>query len=168
MNYFLTNIKKLFVLGLPLELVLLKKNEAELRNPSQRRYSPFMKQFTHTLYFYSPKAYNFLKEHFVLPNGRTIRKWLCSVNCEPGILNEIMEYLKQQVKENAHLRDCALIVDGMSIRKHVAWDHSAGKFTENVNYGGIVDIDFEMAVSEALFFQIVSYSKKFKCPVAYF
>lgn len=156
------------LLGLPLELVLLKKREGDIKKSSQRRYSEVMKQFAHTLYFYSPKAYHFLRQHFVLPNGRTIRKWLQSVNCEPGILNEVLEFLKQEVKENEYLRNCALIVDAMAIRKQVIWDHSAGKFSGNVNYGGIVEIDFEMAASEALFFQIVSYSRNFKCPVAYF
>lgn len=127
-----------------------------------------MKEFAQTLYFYSPKAYNFVKKYFILPNGRTIRKWLCRLNCEPGLLHEVLEYLKIEVPKNRHLKMCALIMDGMSIRKQVIWDDSQGKFTGNVDYGGLIDVDFEMAASEALFFQIVSYTTNFKCPIAYF
>lgn len=42
-------------LGLPLELVLLQKQENEGVKSGQRRYSSLMKQFAHTLYFYSQK-----------------------------------------------------------------------------------------------------------------
>lgn len=145
-----------------------KKATLQGAHPGQRRYSVLMKQFAHTLYFYSPKAYNFLRQHFILPNGRTIRKWLSSVNCEPGILAEVLEYLKNAVKNNVHLKNCALIIDGMAIRKQVLWDNSQGRFTGNVNYGGLIEVDFEMAASEALFLQIVSYTENFKSPVAYF
>lgn len=155
-------------IGLPLELVLLQKKNEKDTNPGQRRYSSLMKQFVHTLYFYSPKAYNFLRQYFILPNGRTIRKWLSSVKCEPGILQEVLDYLKDSVKKHTNLKNCALIIDGMSIRKQVVWDDSEGRFIGNVNYGGIIDVDFEMAATEALFFQIVSYTENFKCPVAYF
>lgn len=127
-----------------------------------------MKQFAHTLYFYSPKAYNFLRKYFVLPNGRTIRKWLSSLNCEPGILSEVLEFLKTEVSSKNYLKNCALIVDAMSIRKQTVWDHSEGKFMGKINYGGIIDMDQEIPASEALFFQIVSFTQNFKCPVAYF
>lgn len=158
----------LFNLGLPLELVLLQKKEQEDTATGQRRYSDVMKQFAHTLYFYSPKAYAFLRKHFVLPNGRTIRKWLSSVRCEPGVLAEVLNFLKEEVETKQNLKNCCLIVDSMAIRKQTLWDNQSGKYTGNVNYGGIIDVDFQMSASEALFFQIVSYTGHFKCPVAYF
>lgn len=55
----------------------------------------------------------------------------------------------------------------MSIRKQIMWDDSQGKFLGYVDYGGIVDIDYDSPASEALFLQIVSYTNKFKLPVAY-
>lgn len=140
----------------------------EETHPGQRRYSSLMKQFAHTIYYYSPKVYNFLREHFTLPNERTVRKWLCTVNCEPGILGEVLNFLKTQVEEIPSLKNCALIFDSMAIRKETVWDNQHGKYTGNVDYGGIIDVDFEMIATEALFFQIVSYTKPFKCPVAYF
>lgn len=151
---------------MPLELVLLQKGKDEGVHSGQRRYSPLMKQFAHTLYFYSPKAYNFLRKQFVLPNGRTIRKWLSSLNCHPGILGEVLEFLKKEVHDKPHFKNCALIMDAMSIRKQVLWDNNEGRYFGNVDYGGL--IDFEMPATEALFLQIVSYTNNFKCPVAYF
>lgn len=78
-----------------MELVLLQKEKDKGVHSGQRRYSTLMRQFAHTLYFYSPKAYNLLRQNFVLPNGRTVRKWLSSLNCEPGILGEVSEFLKK-------------------------------------------------------------------------
>lgn len=151
-----------------MELVLLQKGKDEGVHSGQRRYSPLMKQFAHTLYFYSPKAYNFLRKQFVLPNGRTIRKWLSSLNCHPGILGEVLEFLKKEVHDKPHFKNCALIMDAMSIRKQVLWDNNEGRYFGNVDYGGLIDTDFEMPATEALFLQIVSYTNNFKCPVAYF
>lgn len=55
----------------------------------------------------------------------------------------------------------------MSIRKQILWNNSSGEYIGYVNYGGIVDIDFQGIATEALVFQIVSLNGNFKCPVAY-
>lgn len=133
-----------------------------------RRYTDVMKKFATTLYFYSPKAYNFVKEHFILPNGRTIRKWLSKTKCYPGFLTEVFQFLKEELLQKPDLKNCALIFDSMSIRKQIIWDNAEGRFTGNVDYGGMIDPDFDSPASEALFIQIVSYRSKFKCPIAYF
>lgn len=165
-GYFIKTTRS--VLDVPLELLLLQKQKNEGLNPRQRRYSELIRKFAHTLYFYSPKAYNFLRQHFVLPNGRTIRNWLGSMHCEPGILTEVLEYLKEEVPVKPYLKNCALIFDSMAIRKQVIFDNNQGQFLGNINLGNIIDVDHEMPASEALFFQIVSYTYNFKCPVAYF
>lgn len=147
---------------------MLQKNIRKENHPGQRRYSQLMKQFAQTLYFYSPKAYTFLREYFTLPNGRTIRKWLSKLKCEPGILGEVLDFLKIEISDKPYLKNCALILDSMAIRTQTVWDNQNGKFTGYINYGGIIDVDHEMAATEALFFQIVSYSYPYKCPIAYF
>lgn len=136
--------------------------------PSRRRYSGLMKQFAHTLYFYAPKAYNFVRKHFLLPNPRTIRRWLSTKNCCPGFLSEVLEFLKVEVIKQPCLAHCALIVDAMSIHKQIIWDQQQGKFVGYIDYGGAVEINQDTPASEALFFQIVSYTNRYKCPVAYF
>lgn len=53
--------------------------------------------------------------------------------------------------DKPHLKNCALVMDGISIRKEVLWDNNKGIYFGNVDYGGIIDTDFEMPASEALF-----------------
>jgi hypothetical protein len=92
---------------------------------------------------------------------------LSKIDAQPGFLNEAMDFLKEEeVVKKQTLKQCAPIFDIMALRK-VVWDHSEGKFTANVDYRGLVDVGFDVAASEALFFQIISYSKRFKCLVSY-
>lgn len=68
-----------FCVGFALDFII-NPNTNENVAPGHRRYTDSMKQFAQSLYFYSPKAYNFLHQSFKLPNPRTLRKWLSSVN----------------------------------------------------------------------------------------
>lgn len=56
----------------------------ELRNnkkcPRNRRYSVSIKQFALTLFFYSPRAYQFVRKKIILPHSRAIRRWLSDEN----------------------------------------------------------------------------------------
>lgn len=73
------------------------------------RYTNTMKDFSKTLYFYSPKAYNYCRILFTLPHPSTIRSWMSSIQCEPGFLTEVFLFLKSEViKNNYWLEDCCL------------------------------------------------------------
>jgi hypothetical protein len=102
-----------------------------------------------------------------LPHSSTIRKWLSSVTCEVGFLSEVFEFLKTQ-SHNDYLKDVALIFDSMAIRKQIVYDKQSDKHYGYVDLGGIANIETEEMATEALVLQIVSFTKKFKCPVAYF
>lgn len=54
--------------GFSLKLLI---SEYEKKNiaPSKRTYSDLMKQFSLTLFFYSLKAYKFVRSHFFLPHS---------------------------------------------------------------------------------------------------
>lgn len=108
--------------------------------PSRRRYSVLMKQFAHTLHFYAPKAYNFVKKHFLLPNPKTIRKWLSTKNYCPSFLTEVLDFFKVDITKQPCLAHCALIFDATSIRKQI-WDQQQGKFVSYVDYGRAKDIN---------------------------
>jgi DNA transposase THAP9 len=166
-NENLNSVMENYFTGFPLELLVHQHNNEGVV-PKRRRYSNIMKQFAQTLYFYSPKAYTFVRQHFILPNGRTIRNWLSTFNCKPGFLLEVLEFLKVECKSKQYLKDCALIFDSMSIRKQICWDEKEDKHSGYSDYGGIIDCDLEDPASEVLMFQIVSYQNNFKCPVAYF
>lgn len=134
----------------------------------RRTYSDEMKKFAMTLYFYSPKAFNFVREKLFLPNSSTIRKWLSTRNCDVGFLSEVFEFLKKEVFAQPYLKEVSLVFDSMSIRSQLIYDVKNGKQCGYVDFGGIsLDAGEELA-TEALVLLVVSYTKSFKCPIAYF
>ncbi|EFN73364.1 THAP domain-containing protein 9, partial [Camponotus floridanus] len=135
---------------------------------TQRRYTQEMKQFALTLYFYSPKGYDTLRETLCLPHPSMLRKWLGNYNCEVGFLSEIFKYLETEIPQKQFLKDVALIFDSMAIRTQIIHDIKTDKNRGYVDYGDILNIDSQDLATEVLVFQIVSYTNKFKCPIAYF
>lgn len=79
-----------------------------------------MKQFALTLYFYSPKAYKCVRTLFRLPHPSRVRAWVAKSNCEPGFLSEVIQHLKKEIEGGkTWMKDAALILDCMSIRKQI-------------------------------------------------
>jgi len=142
----------------------------ELRNnaSTKKTYSENIKEFAMTMYYYNPKAYDFLREKLTLPHSATLRQWMVKCNCNPGFLQESFTYLEIAIKEKNYLRNVSLVFDSMAIRSQMVFDESSDKYCGTVDYGGIVEGDIEKFAREALFFQIVSYSQKFKLTIAYF
>ena len=132
-----------------------------------RRYSEEFKQFALTLYFCSPKAYNFLRKIFFLPHQSSIRNWTSSVNCEPGFLSEAFANLQRQSEENVDMSECALILDGMSIRKQILYCQRLAKYVGFTDYGNLVPEGADTPASEALVFMLVGLKSKWKCPIGY-
>lgn len=62
------------------------KNELINKNKTLkgRRYSHEIKHFAVTLYYFSPRAYNFCRSILSLPHPKSIRNWISAVNAEPG------------------------------------------------------------------------------------
>lgn len=56
----------------------------------------------------------------------------------------------------------------MAIRSQVLYDVQNDKFREYIDYGTIAVENKEELAKESLVFQIVSYTHRFKCPIAYF
>lgn len=50
-------------------------------------FPPALKSFASTLHFYSPKAYNYVRESFFkcLPHPLTIQQWSRNIKCSAGI-----------------------------------------------------------------------------------
>lgn len=132
------------------------------------RFSDELKSFALTLYFYSARAYRYLRNFVSIPHPSTLRRLLATHNCNVGFISEVLNYLKGAVKENDNLQNVALIFDAMSIRSEIKYDHKSDKYWGYVDYGGILVNDSETLATEVLIFQIVSFTTKFKCPIAYF
>jgi len=145
--------------------LLMHERKCKTLDKQGVRYTNTMKDFSKTLYFYSPKAYAYVRKLFTLPHPSTIRSWISSFKCEPGFLTEIFSFLKLEVKDKTWLEDCCLIFDSMSIRKQLTWEPSKGKYTGNVDFG---DKESPDLASEVLVFMVVSLTKRFKCPIAFF
>lgn len=138
---------------------------------NHKSYSDEIREFCLTLHFYSPRAYEFIRQWSTLPDPSTIRRWIATRHCNPGILHEVIDYFKQKLKSEtsnfSHVKDVALIYDAMSIREGF-WLDKSGKVYGYCDLGGIAHTDNEELAKEALVFIIGSLNKNFKCPVAYF
>lgn len=139
-----------------------------MTSPCGRRYTDDIKEFSLTLYFYSPKAYEYVRSILPLPNPSLIRKWSSSVNCEPGFLDEAFESLKADVKEKPERKDCSLIIDAMSIRKQTLLELNKERYSGFVNYGPIPANNPDTVATEALVFLLVGSRSNWKCPIGYF
>lgn len=149
---------------------ICKEFKKKTRKPQGVRYSDEVKSFAMTVHFYSAKAYEFIKTYASLPHVETLRRSLASFNCNVGVLSEVLEYLRQQVTipEKSYLKNVALIFDGMAVKQDLSYDPKLDKVFGYVDLGKILVTDPEEIATEALVFQIVSYTTYFKCPVAYF
>ena len=59
------------------------------RSSRGHRHSDSAKRFAMTLHFYSPRAYEYVRSIFALPDPRSIRYWTSSVVCEPGFFLDV-------------------------------------------------------------------------------
>ena len=74
---------------------------------SARRHDDRAKEFALTLYFYSAKAYKYVRSIIPLPHPSWLRKWSSSVNYETGFSKEAFTALEREVSREAIKRDNA-------------------------------------------------------------
>ena len=137
--------------------------------PSGRRYPDEVKELALTLYFYSPRAYKYVRSIIPLPNQSLIKKWSSSFKCEPGFIEEAFTSLSDMISGSPVNKDCCLVLDAMSIRKQTLWDAENDRYSGFVDHGGKVQNDESTKLaSEALVFLLVGTRTQWKCPIAYF
>ena len=152
-----------------LQLSLFQNTKENLNSAqSARRYSDEVKEFALTIYFYSPKAYRYVRSIIPLPNPSIIRKWSSSVDCEPGFFQEVFISLASDACSSPDKKDCCLIIDAMSIRKQTIWDPKKDRYAGFVDYGSAIPENPETLASEALVFLLVGTRSHWKCPIGYF
>lgn len=132
-----------------------------------KSYTEEQTRFATKLFMYSPKAYEFLRESFHLPCPRTIRRWLSRINGSPGIFQEALDFLEEKSKLDAYqYQQCSLMIDGMSIMKHMEFDPVRNSFYGYVDYGFGAEESLGEA-SEALVFLASSVVGRWKIPIGY-
>ena len=123
--------------------------------PTGRRYTDDIKEFPLTLYYYTPKAYQYVRSIIPLPNPSLIREWSSSVDCEPGFLNEALNSLEAEVK-NSPTKDCSVIIDAMAIPKQTVVDPKGKEqYVGFVNDGLVTPEDPDTLAAETLVFLLV-------------
>ena len=135
------------------------------------KYTPELKSFALTLQFYSTKAYKFVRKMFnlALPHPNVVSNWYSKIPAEPGFTEPAFKALSLKVEEaKKQQKDvlAALMLDEMSIKKHVAWDGK--RFRGYVDVGDSFTEDEGEEATDALVLMVVSLDGSFKMPVAYF
>ena len=129
--------------------------QTQKKNPGA--YPKELRSFAMTLKFYSAKAYKYVRESFDLglPHPSVVRSWYNVMDGEPGFTKETLTALQAKVstgKRDGHKVVGSLMLDEMSIRKHVQWDSKAEKYRGFVDLGTDIDDDSLPEATEALVF----------------
>ncbi|VEN48280.1 unnamed protein product [Callosobruchus maculatus] len=149
----------------------MSKVNIEILNRKMGRnvqYSPELRKFALTLNFFSPKAYNYVRDVFdtCLPHSKTIAKWFQNADAEPGFTKESINTLRNKVQSSDRPIICSLIIDEIAIRKHLEWDGK--KFHGYVNCGTNLNDDSNALAKEAFVIMLVCINGTWKLPVGYF
>lgn len=136
-------------------------------------YSEVIRSFSITLHFYSPRAYQYIREKFKnhLPSVTTLRKWYsnCASDEKHGISDKSLRAVAT-VAESFKNEGKALIVsisfDEMSIRRLVQWNDSKKRFMGYISHGQFVG-DIPVA-KNALVFLVTGVNADFSLPVAHY
>ena len=132
-------------------------------------FSENMKQFATTLHFYSPKAYDYVREkfHLSLPHPQTIRKWYSSISADPGFTVAAFTALKSHVAERKEAgKDtvCSLMMDEMYIHKQTEFGGDQIHGYVDIGSGEIENV----IATQALVLMVVAINESWKIPIAYF
>ena len=101
-----------------------------------------------------------------LPHRSTVRRWYTAVPAEPGFTELAFRAIKCAVEMSTQETVCALMLDEMAIRRHVAWDGE--KYRGFVDFGCGVDDDSSPVAKDALVIMVVCINKSWKVPLGYF
>lgn len=139
----------------------------------KRQYTPELRAFALTHNFYSPKAYNFIRNEFQnsLPHPSTLKTWYHEVQVEEGFTDESFKSLKlkcDDYKNNGKQLYCSLMLDEMHLKKLVEWDgkychgfSSVGKDSQSSDSGLKV-------ATQVLVLLVVALDSRWKVPIGYF
>jgi len=148
---------------------LLKRQKAKIEGRSlPTKYSPELRTFALTLNFYSPRAYRYVRKTFdtCLPHPRTLSKWYQHIDDAPGFTDSAFKALQLRSEARGETLLCSLIMDEISIRKHVEFD--GRKYHGYIDMGTCLDDDGLPEAKDALVFMVVELKSSWKLPVGYF
>lgn len=108
-------------------------------------------------------AFQIYRKIFNLPCPSSLTNWLSCVNAEPGFFKEVFDAMRTFREADT---DCALIVDGMSIRKQLNWDTKTQKYVGVCDYGEEINLEAkDTEATEALVMMVVGLRNRWKWPI---
>lgn len=140
-----------------------------------KKFSEEVRKFVLTVRFYSPRAYDYLREKFnnTIPHPGTIQRWYrkSEVQTQSGICTRNFQLLKDKVdelkKEGKELW-AGMVFDEMNIRQHLEWLKEK-KFSGFITFGKVSDDDEMLPLAkQVLVFMLSGINVKFQMPIAYF
>lgn len=131
------------------------------------RFSATAKDFAVTLFYYIPNAYAFVSKLLTLPDPRTIRRYVGSIDCYPGFQTPAFEELGRH-RTDINYREASMCVDGMSIKQLVQFDQKLGKCFGFVDLGGNSSSGEDSPANECLVVMVVWLRSYWKLPITYF
>lgn len=140
------------------------------------KYSETVRKFALTLRFYSPRAYDYVREKFdrSLPHPVTIKKWYqqSTVLASSGLCNRTIELLKEKAKEmdmKGEKLYCAVIHDEMNIRQQIQWANDKKSFSGLITFGKVSeDAENLPMATQVLVFLVSGINIPFHLPIAYY
>lgn len=156
----------LFNLGSNELLERLRKKQMNKHVP--RQYEPQLRVFALTLHYYSPRAYEYVRNHFdlCLPHTKTISSWYKTINGNTGISTEALESIKNRVKNVEYTLCGSIQFDEMAIREHLEYD--GVQFSGYVDLGCNIGCDDSTLATQALVFMVTCVNSAWKIPIAYY
>lgn len=143
---------------------------------SSKQYSPDIRLFCLTHHYYSPKAYQYLRETFDnnIPAPRTLRCWNSSIDGSPGFTDSAFDALEQMVKEysvngNVEKIKGALKFDEMAIRKKSEYNSAKKEFEGHISHGDEDNSSVHTPLATKVLVLILNgINIPFKIPVGFF
>lgn len=132
--------------------------------------------FRLSLHYYSPRAYDFLRETFEnnLPHSKTIESWYANSDLrgDPGIQEDNTKRLKQFAKrfedEHGSRIMCSLVFDEMFIRKQVFWSLQQLDYIGHIDFGQDSISDEKTIAKQVILFMLNGLNVDSEFPLAYF
>lgn len=136
-------------------------------------YSPSLRAFALTLNFYSPKAYNFVREQFGLsiPHAATLRSWYHEIKVEEGFTEQsftALKYKSLEYRQNGKNLYYSMIFDEMHIKRQIEWDGKKLHGFSSIGNCSTLSDPVLRAATQVLVILVVALDSSWKVPMGYF
>ncbi|KAF0729052.1 ACYPI003781 protein [Aphis craccivora] len=134
---------------------------------------PSLRAFALTLNFYSPKAYNFVREQFGLsiPHATTLRSWYHEIKVEEGFTEQsftALKYKSLEYRQNGKNLYYSMIFDEMHIKRQIEWDGKKLHGFSSIGNCSTLSDPVLRAATQVLVILVVALDSSWKVPMGYF